>query len=291
MNCENKEIKKDISSVKLNSADKWILSRLNAVVRDVTVNMEKYEIGLACAALQDFVWSDFCDWYIELCKPVLYGDDEEKKVDEASVLCFVLGQTLKLLHPFIPFVTEEIYSYLPTASGKLIRADFPKYNPKFAFRKDRDAIESVKEIVKAIRNIKSETGAAPSAKVDVYFVTEKKSLIENGKAYFNRLANVQEIKFVDSKDEICEKTVSKILAGFELYIPLGELVDYDKELARLKSELEKAENEIARANGKLSNAGFVAKAPKNLIDGEKAKVVKFTEIKEKILAGIAELQN
>ena len=291
MNCEGKNIKTDIDEVKLNSADKWILSRLNTVVRDVTLNMEKYEIGLACAALQDFVWSDFCDWYIELCKPVLYGDDEEKKNDSASALSFVLGQTLKLLHPFIPFVTEEIYSYLPTAKGKLIRADFPKYEPKFAFRKDRDAIESVKEIVKAIRNIKSETGAAPSAKVDVYVVTEKKKLVENGKIYLNRLANVKDVKFVSSKDEIGEKTVSKILAGFELYVPLGELVDYEKELARLKSELEKAESEIARANGKLNNAGFVSKAPKALIDGEKAKVAKFTDIKEKILAGIKELQN
>ncbi len=291
MNCDGKKLKSDVSDVKLNSADKWILSRLNAVVRDVTVNMEKYEIGLACAALQDFVWSDFCDWYIELCKPVLYGDDEEKKNDQASALCFVLGQTLKLLHPFIPFVTEEIYSHIPTAEGKLIRAQFPKYNPKFAFRKDRDAIESIKEIVKAIRNIKSETGAAPSAKVDVYFVTEKKALIEGGKIYFNRLANVKDVIFVESKDEIGEKTVSKILAGFELYVPLGELVDYDKELARLKGELEKAENEIARANGKLANAGFVAKAPKALIDGEKAKVAKYTEIKDKILASIEELKN
>lgn len=291
MNCDGKKLKSDVSDVKLNSADKWILSRLNAVVRDVTVNMEKYEIGLACAALQDFVWSDFCDWYIELCKPVLYGDDEEKKNDQASALCFVLGQTLKLLHPFIPFVTEEIYSHIPTAEGKLIRAQFPKYNPKFAFRKDRDAIESIKEIVKAIRNIKSETGAAPSAKIDVYFVTEKKALIEGGKIYFNRLANVKDVIFVESKDEIGEKTVSKILAGFELYVPLGELVDYDKELARLKGELEKAENEIARANGKLANAGFVAKAPKALIDGEKAKVAKYTEIKNKILASIEELKN
>mgnify|MGYP004508647549 FL=1 len=291
MNCDGKKLKSDVSDVKLNSADKWILSRLNAVVRDVTVNMEKYEIGLACAALQDFVWSDFCDWYIELCKPVLYGDDEEKKNDQASALCFVLGQTLKLLHPFIPFVTEEIYSHIPTAEGKLIRAQFPKYNPKFAFRKDRDAIESIKEIIKAIRNIKSETGAAPSAKIDVYFVTEKKALIESGKIYFNRLANVKDVIFVESKDEIGEKTVSKILAGFELYVPLGELVDYDKELARLKGELEKAENEIARANGKLANAGFVAKAPKALIDGEKAKVAKYTEIKDKILASIEELKN
>ena len=291
MNCDGKKLKSDVSDVKLNSADKWILSRLNAVVRDVTVNMEKYEIGLACAALQDFVWSDFCDWYIELCKPVLYGDDEEKKNDQASALCFVLGQTLKLLHPFIPFVTEEIYSHIPTAEGKLIRAQFPKYNPKFAFRKDRDAIESIKEIIKAIRNIKSETGAAPSAKIDVYFITEKKALIEGGKIYFNRLANVKDVIFVESKDEIGEKTVSKILAGFELYVPLGELVDYDKELARLKCELEKAENEIARANGKLANAGFVAKAPKTLIDGEKAKVAKYTEIKDKILASIDELKN
>ena len=291
MNCEGKEIKSDLSDVKLNSADRWILSKLNGVVKEVTVNMEKYEIGLACAAVQEFVWSDFCDWYIELCKPVLYGDDESKKVDEISVLSFVLGETLKLLHPFIPFVTEEIYSHIPTVHGKLIRTKFPKYNPKFAFRKDRNTIELVKEIIKSVRNIKLETGAAPSTKVDMIIVTQNRKVIEDSKNYFSRLANVCDIKFVESKDDIKEKVVSKILDGVEIYIPLGELVDYDKELARLNVELEKAESEIERAKNKLANQGFVAKAPKTLIDGEKAKLEKFTEIKAKILKSIEELKN
>ena len=291
MNLEGRNIKTDLSECKLSAADKWILSKLNGVVKDVTVNMEKYEIGLACAALQDFVWSDFCDWYIELCKPALYGDDDAKKDDVASVLCAVLTDTLKLLHPFIPFVTEEIYSHIPNAEGMLIRAPFPKYNARRAYRKDRAVIEKVKEMIKAIRNVKTETGAAPSTKIDIYVVTDDKKLINDNKIYLNRLVNVKEIKFVNAKEDIREKVVSKILDGIEIYVPLGELVDYDKEILRLKGELEKAENEIARANGKLSNQGFVAKAPKALIDGEKAKVVKFTEIKEKIFASIAELEN
>ena len=291
MNLEGRNIKSDLSECKLSAADKWILSKLNGVVKDVTVNMEKYEIGLACAALQDFVWSDFCDWYIELCKPALYGDDDAKKDDVASVLCAVLTDTLKLLHPFIPFVTEEIYSHIPNAEGMLIRAPFPKYNARRAYRKDRAVIEKAKEMIKALRNVKTETGAAPSTKIDIYVVTDNKKLVNDNKIYLNRLVNVKEIKFVNAKEDIREKVVSKILDGIEIYVPLGELVDYDKEILRLKGELEKAENEIARANGKLSNQGFVAKAPKALIDGEKAKVVKFTEIKEKILASIAELEN
>lgn len=291
MNCEGRKIKTELSEIKLVPADKWIISKLNSVVKDVTVNMEKYEIGLACAALQDFVWSDFCDWYIELCKPVLYGEDNEKKDNTVSVLCYVLKNMLKLLHPFIPFVTEEIYDHIPETTGSIMVSDFPKYNSKLAYRKERSATEKIMDIIKSIRNIKAETGAAPSAKVDIYVVTENKRLIENGASYIRKLANVGEIKYVANKDVIGEKVVSKILDGAEIYIPLGELVDYEKELARLKAELEKTENEIKRAESKLSNQGFVAKAPKALIDGEKAKLTKFTEIKEKIIKSIEEIEN
>ncbi len=291
MNCEGRKIKTELSEIKLVAADKWIISKLNSVVKDVTVNMEKYEIGLACAALQDFVWSDFCDWYIELCKPVLYGEDNEKKDNTVSVLCYVLKNMLKLLHPFIPFVTEEIYDHIPETTGSIMVSEFPKYNSKLAYRKERAATEKIMDIIKSIRNIKAETGAAPSAKVDVYVVTENKKLIENGASYIRKLANVGEIKYVANKDVIGEKVVSKILDGAEIYIPLGELVDYEKELARLKAELEKTENEIKRAESKLSNQGFVAKAPKALIDGEKAKLTKFTEIKEKIIKSIEEIEN
>ena len=291
MNCEGRKVKTELGDIKLTAADKWIISKLNSVVKDVTVNMEKYEIGLACAALQDFVWSDFCDWYIELSKPVLYGDDNEKKDNAVSVLCYVLKNMLKLLHPFIPFVTEEIYDHIPGVNGSIMVSDFPKYNSKLVYRKEKAATEKIMDIIKSVRNIKAETGAAPSAKVDMFVVTTNKKAIENGSAYIRKLANVGEIRFVESKESIEEKVVSKILDGVEIYIPLGELVDYDKELARLKGELEKTENEIRRAEGKLNNQGFVAKAPKALIDGEKAKLTKFTEIREKIIKSIQELQN
>ena len=170
-------------------------------------------------------------------------------------------------------------------------SDFPKYNSKLVYRKEKAATEKIMDIIKSVRNIKAETGAAPSAKVDMFVVTTNKKAIENGSAYIRKLANVGEIRFVESKESIEEKVVSKILDGVEIYIPLGELVDYDKELARLKGELEKTENEIRRAEGKLNNQGFVAKAPKALIDGEKAKLTKFTEIREKIIKSIQELQN
>ena len=290
LNCEGVQVRKNLSDCKLGVADKWIVSKLNAVVREVTVNMEKYEIGLACAALQDFVWSDFCDWYIEFCKPTLYGEDEKKKQDAVSVLCYVLTDMLKLLHPFIPFVTEEIYGYLPTSEGSIMVSSFPRYNSKLSYRKERAAMEKIMDVIKSVRAIKLETGAAPSAKVDLFVVTEHKKLLNDCSLYLNKLCNVGKISFISSKEDLTEKVVSKILDGFELYIPLGELVDTEKEIARLQAEIEKADNEIARANGKLSNQGFVAKAPKALIEGEKEKVRKFTEIKEKLLASLKEMQ-
>ena len=290
LNCEGVEVKKELSECKLGVADKWIVSKLNTVVREVTVNMEKYEIGLACAALQDFVWSDFCDWYIEFCKPTLYGEDAKKKQDTISVLCYVLKNMLKLLHPFIPFVTEEIYSHLPGTEGSIMVSEFPRYNMKFSYRKERAAMEKIMDVVKSVRAIKLETGAAPSAKVDLFVVTEQKKLLSDCSVYLNKLCNVGKIAFISSKEDLTEKVVSKILDGFEIYIPLGELVDTEKEIARLKAEIEKTENEIARANGKLSNQGFVSKAPKALIEGEKAKVQKFTEIREKLLVSLKELE-
>ena len=197
---------------------------------------------------------------------------------------------LKLLHPFIPFVTEEIYSHLPGTEGSIMVSEFPRYNMKFSYRKERAAMEKIMDVVKSVRAIKLETGAAPSAKVDLFVVTEQKKLLSDCSVYLNKLCNVGKIAFISSKEDLTEKVVSKILDGFEIYIPLGELVDTEKEIARLKAEIEKTENEIARANGKLSNQGFVSKAPKALIEGEKAKVQKFTEIREKLLVSLKELE-
>ncbi len=290
MNVENRKIKKNVEDCNLSSADKWIISKLNTVVKDVTLNMEKYEIGLACASLQDFVWSDFCDWYIELCKPVLYGDDEKAKNDKATVLCYVLSNTLKLIHPFIPFVTEEIYSNIPGVKKSIMISEFPKYNPKFAFRKEKSQTEKIMEIIKSIRNIRAEMGASPSKKVDLFVIIQNKKLILDNASYIEKLASVENIRFVLSKDEIQEKVVSKILDKVEIYIPLGDLIDTEKEIIRLNGELEKVENEIERAEGKLNNQGFVLKAPKNLIDAEREKVEKFKEIKAKILSTLEELK-
>ena len=289
LNCEGKTIK-DIAECKLGVQDKWIISKLNQTIRKVTVNMEKYEIGLACGELQDFMWSDFCDWYIELSKPALYGEDETKKDTALAVLCYVLKNTLKLLHPFIPFITEEIYQNLPGVTGSIMVSDFPRYNSKLNYKKDVDNCEHIMAIIKAVRQIRVDSGCAPSKKLDMYVVSERKRLIEKSTILVEKLANIANLKFVNSKDEIEVKTVASILDKTELYIPLGELVDTEKEIIRLNGELKKVEGEIARANGKLNNQGFVAKAPKALIDAEKEKVVKYQEMKEKLLLSIKELQ-
>ena len=289
LNCEGKKIK-DIKDVKLSLADKWIISKLNTTVRKVTVNMNKYEIGLACGELQEFFWNDFCDWYIELSKPYLYGTDEDKKTGVLSVLIYVLKNTLKLLHPYIPFITEEIYQHIPGVNESIMISEYPRYNSKLAYRKDAEDCGYVMNIITAIRQIRADSGCAPSKKVDLFIVTEKKNLINKALVYIEKLANVNEIKFIDSKDELSVKTVSVVLDKTELYIPLGELVDAEKEIARLKGELSKVESEIARANGKLSNNGFLAKAPKNLVDEEREKLNKYIDMRKKILLNIKEIE-
>ena len=288
MNCEGKKIK-DISAVKLNLADKWIISRLNNTVKKVTLNMEKYEIGLACSELQDFFWNDFCDWYIELCKPYLYGTDENKKTDVLSVLIYVLKNTLKLLHPYIPFITEEIYQHIPGVKESIMVSEYPRYNSKLAYRKDAEDLKYVMSIITAIRQIRADTGCAPSKKVDLYIVTEKKRLIEKASIYVEKLANISSVKFIESKDEITVKTVSVVLDKTSLFVPLGELVDLEKEVIRLNAELEKVESEIARANGKLANNGFLVKAPKALVDQEREKLNKYIDMRKKIKANIKEI--
>ena len=290
MNCEGKKIK-DIENVKLNLADKWIISRLNNTVKKVTLNMEKYEIGLACSVLQDFFWNDFCDWYIELSKPYLYGTDENKKADVLSVLIYVLKNTLKLLHPYIPFITEEIYQHIPGVKESIMVSNYPRYNSKLAYRKDAEDCKYVMSIITAIRQIRADTGCAPSKKVDLYIVTEKKRLIEKASIYVEKLANIGSVKFIESKDEITVKTVSVVLDKTSLFVPLGELVDLEKEVIRLNAELEKVESEIARANGKLANNGFLAKAPKALVDQEREKLNKYIDMRKKIKANIKEISN
>ncbi len=290
LNTEDKTIS-DIKDCKLSVADKWIISKLNKTVREVTLNMEKYEMGVALANLYDFVWNDFCDWYIEFTKPVLYGEDEKKRNDTVSVLVYVLKNILKLLHPFVPFITEKIYKSIPGSDDVLMLSEFPRYNSKLNYNVSVKDIESVKEIIKTIRNIKVKTGTAPSKKVTLYVKTENKKTIKNGAIYIEKLAGVSNIEFIEDKNVLTEKVVSQVIEGAEMFVPLGELVDFEKEMERLKKELDTVQSEIKRANGKLSNAGFVEKAPKNLIDSERSKLNKYLDMKEKLIAQINDLKD
>ncbi|MBE7090601.1 MAG: valine--tRNA ligase [Clostridiales bacterium] len=288
MNAEKVKLK-DIADIKLSMADKWILQRLNETAKTVILNMNKYELGNACAKLYDFVWSDFCDWYIELTKPALYGDDNEKRVATCSVLVHVLRETLKLLHPFIPFVTEEIYQNLPKTKGTIMLQEYPKYVAKPALKKDAATMESVMDMIRGIRDLRARYNVVPSKKLSVFIVTDKKRAMENAKEYLIRLAGVGEVTYLASKEELTERTASMVTPLAELYISMGDLVDVEQERARITAEITRAEGEIARANGKLNNAGFMAKAPKNLVDAEKQKIEKYTELLEKLKASLLEL--
>ncbi len=289
MNADGKKIS-DIKDCKLNSADKWIITKLNKTVREVTVNMEKYEMGVALANLYDFVWNDFCDWYIELTKPVLYGEDDAKRNDTVSVLVYVLKNILKLLHPFIPFITEKIYKSIPGVDETIMLSDFPRYNSKLNYSASVKDIEPVKEIIKTVRNIKAKVGAAPSKKVTLYVKTENKKHIKNGTVYILKLAGVEKIEFIEDKNVLDEKVISQVIDGAELFIPLGELVDLAKELERIQGEINTVENEIARASSKLSNNGFLEKAPKALVDSERAKLNKYLEMRKKLVAQLKDLK-
>ena len=282
MNAEGVKVK-PISEVRLTPSDKWIIAKLQVAIRDVTLALNKFELGIACQIMYDFMWSDFCDWYIELVKPVLKSEDTAKREGAVSVLVFVLENALKLLHPFIPYITDEIYRNLPTADGTIMTKDFPRYNSKLAYKKDAQAFEGIMDIIKAVRAVKTELDCPPSKKVNLYIATESKRLITVNEDSILKLAGAKEIKFITSAAEAGENAVTKVLPICTLYIPMGELVDIEKEKARLTAELENVTAEIARADGKLQNQGFLSKAPKQLVDAEHAKLEKYIAMREKIL--------
>ena len=288
MNAEGKKIP-SVEEVKFAPADKWIISRLQNCIREVTTNLGKYELGMASELATDFVWDDFCDWYIELSKPALYGEDEERKLSALSVLCFVLENALKLLHPFIPFVTEEIYRNLPGTEGSIMVSSFPRYNSRMAYKKEAKAFEGVMEIIKVVRAMKKAADCPPSRKVELYLVTESKRLIQQNKDSIMKLSGASAVKFAESASAIEGKTVSQVTEIAQIYIPLGELVDIEKEKVRLAAEIERVSGEIERAKGKLANQNFVNRAPKKLVEDEQEKVKKYEAMKAKLEAQLAEL--
>ena len=280
---------KDVSPVlqKLTDADKWILTKLQYVISEVRKNLDKYEVGLAVAKLYDFVWSDYCDWYIELTKPVLYGQDEEKKKNTLCTLEYVLSALLRLMHPFAPFITEEIWSQFKF-SETIMLEQYPVYDGELVFEKEYAEFEEVKDIIAKVRNVRAEMNVPPAKRFSIYILSKNES-VKDAAQYIEKLAGASKVVFINDKAEAGEKVCRAVTEGAELFIPMGELVDSEKERARLGKELVKVESEIARSEKMLSNAGFVAKAPAFLIEQEKEKLVKNGALKEKILAQLADL--
>lgn len=277
----------------LTLADKWIISRANNVVKEVTDNMDKFDLGIAAQKIYDFAWSEYCDWYIEIVKPRLYSEDKEAKQAALYTLTYVLEKILKLLHPYMPFITEEIYTHLPTVEGSIVIAQFPHYTEADNMAKEEEMMSLTMDGIRNIRNVRAEMNVPPSKKAKVIIVPteEKKEAMKAGKDYFVTLASASEVEIAADETNIPEDAVSVVIDGVKIFIPLDELVDFAKEIERLNKEKAKLESEIKRVNGKLSNEGFVSKAPQSLIDAEKAKKEKFEEMMKSVLERLENLES
>ena len=276
----------------LTIADKWIISRANNVVKEVIDNMDKFDLGIAAQKIYDFAWTEYCDWYIEIVKPRLYGDDVEAKKAALYTLTYVLETILKLLHPYMPFITEEIYTYLPTVEGSIVIAQWPHYKEEDNMASEEEMMELAMDGIRNIRNARAEMDVPPSKKAKVIIVpTEgKKSAVEATKEYFVTLASASMVEIAETEENIPEDAVSVVINGAKIFIPLDELVDFEKEKERLTKEKAKLEGEIKRVNGKLSNQGFLAKAPESLVNEEKAKKEKFEEMMKSVLERLENIE-
>ena len=259
---------------KLETADKWILSRLQEAIRDVSDHMEDGDFGLAATKIYDFAWSEFCDWYIELSKSRLLGENGESKDTVKAVLLYVLENLLKLLHPFMPFLTEQVYKYLPDTEGFLMLQKWPEYREDFCFSDDEQKMQGIMEIIRTIRNLRSEMNVSPSKRTRLMLLAADgwKDTLSGGDGYFRKLAGASETVMLNDRNEVKEKTVSAVTAAGELFIPLGDLVDFEKEIARLGKEYDNLQKEINRSRGMLNNQGFIAKAPAQLVQQERDKL-------------------
>jgi len=287
--------KADLSGVTLadlTDADKWILSKANTLVKDVTDMMEKYELGIAVDKLYDFIWEEFCDWYIEMVKPRLWNDEDETKAAALWTLKTVLTTALKLLHPYMPFITEEIFCNLQDEEESIMISEWPVYHEEWNFAKEEAAIESIKEAVRGIRNVRAQMNVPPSKKATVYVVSEDEQVradFEAGKVFFAMLGRANEVFVQADKTGIADDAVSTMIPKANIYIPFAELVDIEKEIARLQGEEKKLTGEIKRAQGMLSNERFISKAPEAKVAEERAKLEKYTQMLEQTKERLAQL--
>ena len=259
---------------KLELEDKWILSKLNKLIREVTENMEAYELGVASAKIYDFIWDTYCDWYIELTKTRLNGEDKEANLSAQNVLCYVLTRILELLHPFMPFITEEIWQALPHEGDYLIRAKWPEYSDEMDFETDEEAMEAVKDAISAVRARRAEMNVPPSKKARMIIVTDNPEIYEMGRHFITRMAYASDLTVTETAPEDLTGMVNVVTHNANIYLPMAELVDFEKELERIAKERSKAVENLERIEKKLSNENFVSRAPEHVVNGEREKAEK-----------------
>ena len=297
MNLEKAEVPAEIDLSMLTDADRWILSKANSLAKEVTENMENFDLGVAVQKIYDFIWEEFCDWYIEMVKPRLWSEEDETKTAALWTLNTVLKNSLKLLHPYMPFITEEIFCTLnemlgDTTEESIMISHWPEYKEEWNFATEEVAVETIKTAVKAIRNVRSEMNVPPSRKASVFVVSEEASvrdIFENSKVFFATLGYASEVMIQSDKAGIADDAVSAVIPQATIYIPFADLVDIDKEIERLTKEKKRLEGELARVNGMLSNERFVSKAPEAKIAEEKAKLEKYTTMMAQVDERLAHL--
>ncbi len=289
---------KEVAKETLEDADCWILSRFNSLVKEVTDNMESFELGVAAQKIYDFIYDDLCDWYIEMVKPRLYGENASSKESAMWTLRFVLTGALKLLHPYMPFITEEIFCTLKEAEGTLeenesiMISEWPVYSAEYEFKEKETAVEMIKEAVKGIRNVRTQMNVPPSRKATVYVVSSEETvrdIFEGSKGFFATLGGASEVLIQEDKTGIAEDAVSTVLPQAVIYIPFSDLVDIEKEIERLNKEKKRLVGEIKRGEGMLSNANFVAKAPEAKIAEERAKLENYKNMMAQVEERLATL--
>ena len=293
MNLEKAEVPGEMPKDQLTAADKWILSKVNTLAKEVTENMDKYELGIAVQKVYDFIWEEFCDWYIEMVKPRLYNDGDTTKSAALWTLKTVLVNALKLLHPYMPFITEEIFCTLQSEEESIMISKWPEFIEEWHFAEDEAAVEMIKEAVRGIRNVRTGMNVPPSKKAKVFVVSESENVrntFENGKVFFATLGSASEVTVQADRSGIDEDAVSAVLPEAVIYMPFAELVDIDKEIERLQKEEQRLTKELARVNGMLSNERFMSKAPESKVAEERAKLEKYSQMMDQVKERLAHLQ-
>ena len=293
MNLEKAESAEEPDPAALTDADKWILSKVNTLAKDVTENMDKYEMGIAVQKVYDFIWEEFCDWFIEMVKPRLYSDADETKGAALWTLRTVLTNALKLLHPFMPFVTEEIYCTLCPEEESIMISSWPAFREDWRFVEEEKKVELIKGAVREIRNVRTQMNVPISKKTKVFVVSEKEEVLdtfEKGRVFFATLAHASDVLVQKDKTGIGEDAVSAVIPDAVIYLPLAELVDIEKEIERLKKEQERLTKELARVNGMLKNEKFMSKAPQQKVEEERAKLEKYTQMMEQVTLQLRQME-